>query len=274
MIRKLTGFTVVALLAAFSLSAQTADEVVSKYLAARGGVDKIKSVKSERITGTISFGADTEGPFLVERQRPLKMYMQMSVSGQTFIRSYDGKASGWVYNPFTPNPAVQPMTDSDIRNIGDEADFDGPFVDYKAKGNQIDFVDKEEVLGTSAYKLKLTNKLGIVSFFYFDAATNLLLKWEGDRIIDNKSFPWETLFHDFREVNGLKYPFLIDSDSPGTDLHQRITADKIEVNIPIDAARFGKPTPPTPPSAPAAPASPAEPASPNPPASPQKPGSN
>jgi hypothetical protein len=275
MIRKLLRFSVFALLAATSLSAQTADEVVSKYIAARGGLDKIKSVKSERISGTISFGPETEGPFLVERQRPLKMFMQIIISGQTFIRSYDGKSSGWVYNPFTANPTVQPMTDSDIRNIGDEADFDGPFVDYKAKGNQIEFVDKEEVLGTSAYKLKLTNKLGDVSYFYFDAGTDLILKWEGDRKIDNKAFPWETIFHDFREVNGLKYPFLIDSDSPGTDQHQRITADKIEVNIPIDAARFAKPTPPPTPAAPAVPPSPSQPASPNPPTNPpQKPDSN
>jgi hypothetical protein len=138
------------------------------------------------------------------------------------------------------------MSDADLRNIFDEADFDGPFVDYKSKGNQIEFVDKEEVLGKTAYKLKLTNKHGDVSFFYFDASTNLLLKWEGDRKIEKQNVPWESFFHDFREVNGLKYPFLIESDAPGTEQGQRITAEKIEVNIPIDPSHFGKPNPPAP----------------------------
>lgn len=258
MMRRLFTFIIFALLAT-SLSAQTADEVVSKYLDARGGVEKIKAVKSERVTGTISFGPDAEGPFLVERQRPLKMHMEITLNGQTFIRTYDGKSAGWIYNPFSANPSVEPMSDADLRNIFDEADFDGPFVDYKSKGNQIEFVDKEEILGKTAYKLKLTNKLGDVSFFYFDASTNLLLKWEGDRKIANQNIPWESFFHDFREVNGLKYPFLIESDAPGTEQRQRITAEKIEVNIPIDASRFGKPNPPAPPAPADAPPPPPKP---------------
>lgn len=273
MIRKLLLLAAIAL-AGTSLSAQTADEVIAKYVAARGGIDKIKAVKSERLTGTISFGPEAEGPFLVERLRPLKMYMEITLNGMTLIRSYDGKSTGWIYNPFTSNPSVQAMTDTDLRNIGDEADFDGPFVDYKAKGNKIEFVDKEEVLGKTAYKLKLTNKLGDVSYFYFDADTNLLLKWEGDRKVGTQSFPWESVFHDFREVNGLKYPFLIESDAPGTDQRQKITADKIEVNIAIDAARFGKPNAPPLPATPAAPANPPAPSSDSSAPPPQKPENN
>ena len=273
MIRKLLLLAAVAL-AGTSLSAQSAEDVIAKYVAARGGIDKIKAVKSERLTGTISFGPEAEGPFLVERLRPLKMYMEITLNGMTLIRSYDGKSTGWIYNPFTSNPSVQAMTDADLRNIGDEADFDGPFVDYKAKGNKIEFVDKEEVLGKTAYKLKLTNKLGDVSYFYFDADSNLLLKWEGDRKVGTQSFPWESVFHDFREVNGLKYPFLIESDAPGTDQRQKITADKIEVNIPIDAARFGKPNAPPLPATPAAPANPPARSSDSSAPPPQKPDNN
>ena len=234
------------LLVSTSLSAQSVDDIISSYIAARGGLDKIKSVKTERVSGMISFGPDADGPFIVERMRPLKLHMEITINGQTLIRVYDGKAAGWVYNPFTPNPAVVPMSQYDLTNIFDEADFDGPFVDYKDKGNKIEFVDKQQILGKSAYKLKLTNKTGDVSFFYFDATNSLLLKWEGTRKINEKDVPWESFFHDFREVNGLKYPFLIESDAPGTDQTQRITAEKIEVNIPLEDSRFGKPNPPAP----------------------------
>ncbi len=249
------------LLSASSLCAQTVDDIIAKYIVARGGMDKIKAVKTERVSGSISFGPDTQGPFFIERKRPLKLHMEITVNGQTLIRTYDGKAAGWIYNPFKPNPSVEPMSEFDLQNIFDEADFDGPFVDYQAKGNTIEFVDKEELQGKPAYKLKLTNKNGDVSFFYFDPATSLLLKWEGTRKIEGKDVPWESFFHDFREVNGLKYPFLIESDAPGTNQTQRIAAEKIEVNIPLDDARFEKPEPPAPPPAPAAPAQ--EPAKPN-----------
>src|SRR5580692_1436899 len=109
-------------------SAQTADEIINKYIAARGGLAKIHAVQSERVTGTISFGPGAEGPFMVERKRPLKMHMEITVAGKTLIRTYDGKSSGWVYNPFGPNPSVAAMTDADLRGVFDEADFEGPFV--------------------------------------------------------------------------------------------------------------------------------------------------
>lgn len=247
MFRKL--LIVVALVVfAIPVCAQSVDEIISNYVVARGGLVKIKSIDSERVSGKISFGADVDGPFVVERKRPLKMHMEIVLNGQTVIRVYDGKSAGWIYNPFTPNPSVQPMGDSDLQNILEEADFDGPFVDYKTKGNQIELVDKVEILGKPAYKLKLTNKAVDVSFFYFDASTALLLKWEGNRRINGKDVPWESFFHDFREVNGLKYPFLIESDAPGTNETQRITAEKIEVNLAMPDSLFEKPNPPAPPA--------------------------
>jgi hypothetical protein len=240
----------VLLLLPWDVPAQTADEIVTKYLAARGGRDNIKAVRSERVTGAISFGPGADGSFLVERERPLKMHMEVSLNGATVIRVYDGKSSGWIYNPFAGNPAVQPMTEADLRNILDEADFEGPFVDYKEKVNQLEFSGKTDVDDKPAYKLKLTNKNGDVSYFSFDATTYMLVRWQGTRKVDGKDQPSESFFRDFREVQGLKYPFLIESRAPGTDQSQKIVADKIEVNIPIDAAHFAKPNPP-PPSAPA-----------------------
>jgi len=241
--RKTMLFVALTLLAR-ALPAQTADEIINNYVEARGGLAKIKEVKTQRVTGTVSFGPGAEGPFLVEHERPLKLHTELTINDQTLIRSYNGKNQGWIYNPFTPNPSVLPMSGTDLVAILDEADFDGPFVDYKSKGNQIEFIDKEEVLGKTAYKIKLTSKAGDQGSFFFDVSTHLLLKWEGTRKIADQDVPWEEVFLDFRDVNGLKYAFLIESGSPGTDQMQKITAEKIEVNMPIDEAHFGKPSPP------------------------------
>jgi outer membrane lipoprotein-sorting protein len=248
----LSLFAAIALFPACAM-AQTADETIAKYLTARGGLAKIKAVQSERVSGTISFGPGADGPFFVDRKRPLKMHMEITIGTNLLIRAYDGKA-GWIYNPFPPTPGLQPMSDTDLRNIADEADFEGPFVDYKAKGNKMEAAGKEDVDGKQCNKIKMTNKNGETSYFLFDVATGLLSKWEGDRQVGDKVVPWESHFRDFREVDGLKYPFLIESNATGTDLIQRISADKIEVNIPMDEALFGKPNVPAPP--PAAPAKP------------------
>ncbi len=252
-------FAVAFLLVPRLLCAQTADDVINAYLKARGGLAKIRAVQSERVSGTLSFGPAIEGPFFVERKRPLKMHMEMKLNGQTLIRVYDGKSAGWLYNPFLPNAAVQPMTPADIRGIAEEADFEGPFIDYKAKGNQIEFAGKDEVDGKPAQKLKLTSKDGDVGYFFFDASTGLILKWQGTRRNGDKDVPWETHFRDFRDVQGLKYPFLVESGAVGSDQTQKIIANKIEINIPLSDSQFAEPKAPAPHTTPPAPADPAQP---------------
>jgi outer membrane lipoprotein-sorting protein len=231
--------------------AQTADEIVKKALDARGGAEKIKNVQAERVTGSISFGPGAEGVFVVELKRPHKMHMEISIEGQKLVRIYDGKGAGWTINPFAPNRDVQPMSDEDLKSISDESDFDGPLVDYKAKGNQIELVGKENLDDKPVYRLKLTNKNGDVRFYLFDASSFFLVKWEGIRKAENKDIPWESFFSDYREVQGLKYAFKIDSGSPGTDLKQSLTAEKIELNPEIDESHFTKPPPAEPSAAPA-----------------------
>jgi len=245
-------------------AAQTADEIVKKALDARGGVAKLKAVQSERITGRITFAHGEEGVFVVELKRPLKMHVEISVEGQKIIRVYDGKSSGWMINPFLEAKDAQPMSSEDLKNISDESDFDGPLVDYKSKGNQIELVGKESLDDKPVYRLKLTNKNGEARFYFLDAASFFVVKWQGMRKTGEQELPWESYFSDFQEVHGLKFPFRIDQGSPGTELMQTLTAEKIEIDPQIDDSRFAKPVPMDLPAAPAPPA-PAAPSAPNPP---------
>jgi outer membrane lipoprotein-sorting protein len=233
------------LLLPLAASAQTAEEIVKKALDARGGVEKIKAVQAERVSGQVSFSRGMTGTFVVELKRPLKMHTEITVEGQKIIRVYDGKSTGWMINPFLENKDVQPLPPEDLKNISDESDFDGPLVDDKP-----------------VYRLKLTSKNGDVRFYFFDASSFLLLKWEGIRKTGEEELPWESFFSDYHEVQGLKYPFRIDQGSPGTEFKQTLTAEKIEINPPIDNSRFAKPVAESAPAA-ASPSSPA-PASPPP----------
>ncbi|MGA2418688.1 MAG: hypothetical protein ABSG69_01280 [Candidatus Acidiferrum sp.] len=239
------GVAFLALLGLASLTprcaAQTPDEIVAKVLAARGGAEKIKAIRSQRITGKISFGPDAEGPFSVEFVRPSKMHMEITINGQIIIRVYDGK-SGWVLNPFSPNKDVQPMDADELLHISDEADFDGPLLDYQSKGNQIELLGKDELDGKQVFKLRLTTKIGDARTYFFDASTFLLMKWEGQRTTEGHEIPIETFFSDYREVNGLKFAFEIDSDSPGSAQQQKITIENIAIDAKIDNARFAKPS--------------------------------
>lgn len=240
------SFVVLSLLPIYA-AAQTADDIITKVYIARGGLDGIQAVDSQRISGTIAFG-QVSGPFMVELKRPLKMHMQLTVQNMTMVRVYDGK-SGWANNPFNGKMNPDAMSDEELKNINEEADFDGPLVDYKRKGNKVELVGKDKLNGKDVWRLKLTTKSGDVRYYLYDAASFLLLKWEGKRKYAGQELPVETYFTDYRDVNGLKFPFELDSGNSGSDINQKISIDKIELNPDIDDSEFQKPPAPAAPPA-------------------------
>jgi outer membrane lipoprotein-sorting protein len=236
-------------------SAQTADEILAKVLTARGGRDKLRAIKSERVSGQISFG-DVSGPFVLELERPLKMHMQLTIQDRTMVRVYDGKGQGWANNPFTGKADPETMSEDELKNITEESDFDGPLVDYKSKGNKVELVGKDKFNDKDVWRLKLTTKNGDMRSYLFDANSFLLLKWEGKRKQDGQEFPVESYFSDYRDVGGLKFAFGIDSGSSATEIAQKIRIEKIELNPELNDAEFSKPPTPMQPSSTPNPAQP------------------
>ena len=224
-------------------SAQTVEEIVAKVIVARGGAAKLRAVRAERVSGKISFG-DVTGPFVVELKRPLKMHMQLTIQNQTMVRVYDGKSQGWANNPFAGKMNPDPMTEDELKNITEESDFDGPLLDYKSKGNQVELVGKDKFNDKDVWRVKMATKNGDVRFYLFDASSYDLLKWEGKRKYENQELPVESYFSDYRDVGGLRFAFGIDSGSSPTELSQKIRIEKIELNPEINEAEFGKPATP------------------------------
>ena len=234
-------------------AAQTAEEIVKKALDARGGIEKIKAVQSERITARLTSGQGVEASVILELKRPHKMYSEITVGDQKIIRVYDGKSEGWSINPFAESKDVQPMSADDLKEAPDESDMDGPLVDYKSKGSQIEFVGKEDLDGKPVYRLKLTSKNGDVRSYFLDASSFLTVKWESIRKVQEKDLPWESTLSDYREIQGLKFPFKIEQGSPGTEFKQGLTIEKIEIDPKIDESHFTKPVALEAPAAPATP---------------------
>jgi len=218
--------------------AQTVDEMIAKVIAAQGGLEKIKAVETERLVGRIALGPDVEGPFMVELKRPNKMHMEIKIQEMTLSRTYDGK-SGWLVNPLDGKVDPTPMSAEDLKSASEQADFDGPFVDYKAKGNQIELVGKEDVGGKSAHKLKVTFKNGDVHLYYVDANSFLKVKWESQRMVNGSPITVQSFFSDYRQVNGLMFPFRIQSESRGSPQKQEMVLASVEVNATVDDSHFG-----------------------------------
>ena len=228
-----------ALLAAAPSFAQTpsADDLVAKNLAARGGQEKLQSLNTMKITGDVSFqGMDM--PMTLLTKRPNKMRQELTMQGQAMVQAFDG-ATVWVSNPML-GPGAQPIEGAQADALKTQALFDGPLVGYKERGDTLEVVGQAEVDGAKAWKLKLSRKDGRAMYILLDAETGLERQWSMTMEQNGLSMELDTIIGDYQPVDGIQVArsmrTMMDGKPMGT-----VKITSVEHNVPIDDAVFVMP---------------------------------
>jgi hypothetical protein len=232
-------------LVAVALQAQTADDYIAKYVAAVGGADKIGAVTSLKRSGKFIGGGGFEAPFTQENKRPKMVRQEFTIQGLVGVNAYDG-TTGWKIEPWGGKKDPETLGEDEMKSIIEEADFDGPLVGYREKGNTVEYVGLEPVEGTDAVKLKVTVPNGDVYHYYMDTDYNVPIKIETKRMIRGAEREFETILGDYKEVNGWYLPFSYEVGAKGSPFRQTVAFETIEANLPIDDSRFAKPAVPAP----------------------------
>ena len=232
-----------AALLALPVAAQTPDEIIAKFIKTTGGMDKIAAVTTLRRTGKFNGGGGFEAGLLWENKRPQKDREEFQLQGMAGITAYDGHR-GWKIEPWEGKKDAEPLGEEELKSIIDDADFDGPLVNYQAKGNKVEYAGMEPVEGTDAYKLKVTKKDGDVLYYFMDTDYFVPIKIETQRMVRGEQREYETSIGDYKEVNGWYLPYSFETNVKGRSNKQKVTFDKIEANAPIADARFEPPPPP------------------------------
>src|SRR5246500_2948146 len=178
MFRIVSTIIAVACVALFSVvaSAQSVDDVIANNIKARGGLEKIKAVRSVRTTSKLSQGS-FRAAYVQENKRPDRVREEAIIQGLAQVQAYDGKV-GWQISPFGGRKDPELMSQDDTKTLMVDADIDGPLVDYKQKGHKAELVGHDSVEGTDCYKVKLSLKNGDVRYYFLDSDSFLELKLE------------------------------------------------------------------------------------------------
>jgi outer membrane lipoprotein-sorting protein len=241
MIRRILTL-VFSLAVAFCLeaSAQTVDDIIKKNIEAHGGLQKIKAVKSVKVTGKFlptDLGQDI--PLVVQQKRPNLVRVDATFQGKTQTQAYDG-TTGWKIDPFQGSPEPEKVAGEDLKDIQEQSDMDGSMVDYKEKGNTVELIGKEELEGTPVYKIKLTLRNGDVRYIYIDAENYLELKITSKRQTPGGEIELDNYMSNYKSVNGVLMAHSIENKVKGQTV-STITFDKVEMDVPIDDALFKMP---------------------------------
>jgi outer membrane lipoprotein-sorting protein len=240
MTRKTFAWLLAAGLISAAAWAQTADEIIAKHEKAMGGKDKIKAVQSERVTGKMVMGQGMEAPFTMEMARPNKMRMEFTFQGMTGVQAFDGK-TGWSVMPFMGKTDPEAAPEEETKKMQEQASMDGLLMDYKDFGRTVELMGKEELEGTPVYKLKVTQKSGDVAYLYIDAEQFMLLKQTGKTKVRGQEVESETVFGDFKTIDGLVFPYSIEQKALGMPGGMTMTVSKIELNPGVPDSRFTMP---------------------------------
>jgi len=240
MVRRLLVGCGLAALVAMPAAAQTVDDIIAKSNDAKGGLAKQRAVQSVRMTGRMTVGPGIEAPVVLEIKRPKSMRIDIAVQGMTITQAYDG-TTGWMLNPLSGRTDPEVLPPDALKSVEEQADIDGPLIDYKAKGHTVELVGKEKVEGTDCYKIKVALKNGDIRTYFIDAESFLDIKVESRTMIRGTEQLGDTLAGDWKEVGGLLFPHSIDSGQPGAPVRQKLTIEKIELNVPLDDVRFAMP---------------------------------
>ena len=220
----------------------TVDDIVARYVAARGGLSKIRSIQTLRQTGYVTAGADRKALVTRELKRPSRARFEFTVQGVTAVYLSDGK-HGWQVSPFDGVLEPEPLSGEVVQEAAEQADIEGPLVDWKAKGHRVELEGRETVGGREAYKLELTLASGAVRHEYIDVESAALVRTDSTRQVRGRAVELQTTFSDYKKTGGVLFPRLIEVEAAGRPQRLRIVVEKIEVNPPLDDARFEVPPP-------------------------------
>jgi hypothetical protein len=229
----------VACLSVFSV-AQTADELINKNIQAKGGLEKMKAITSVRMTGKFDGGGGFTASVGQENKRPNLVRETLSLQGMTAVTAYDG-TTGWRISPFGGRKDPQLMGEDAVRDVLLDADFDGPLVDYKEKGNTVEYLGHDTVDGDDALRLKVTLKNGDIIYYFLDPDTSLEIRKEVQEFIRGSVRESVVELGSYRAVNGVMFPFSISQGTKEDPRAQTTTVEKMEVNVPIPEVDFALP---------------------------------
>ncbi|MFN8246215.1 MAG: hypothetical protein U0T56_07530 [Ferruginibacter sp.] len=211
--------------------AQTVDDVVNSHITAMGGKEKLESLKSVRMTGSMSTqGVDIS--MTMTRSHLIGFRLDMDIMGSSNYQMLNA-TEGWVFMPVMGMTEPKKMEDDQYKSASSQLDIQGALLNYKDKGTTIELLGKDKVDNAEAYKLKLTLKSGKVVTYFLDAKTYFLIKTASKQNVQGEEMDMETTFADFKQnADGFWFPYST------TSMQGTITFDKIETNVKVEDSLF------------------------------------
>lgn len=216
--------------------AQTADELMDKSIAAMGGADKLKNLKTAYNEGSIQVQGQ-EFPIKIWKVQHEAMRMEFDIMGTNNIQVVT-KGGGWSLMPIQGQTDPTPLDSAKAKVMQPQLSINGDIFEYKTEGKKIESLGKENIDGVEAYKLKITSKDGVEAIAYLDPTSFYLIRTKNTVNVQGNTMDVTVKLRDYKKTeDGYAYPSVIEETNSG----MTILITKAEYNKPIDDSIFKMP---------------------------------
>jgi hypothetical protein len=206
-------------------------QILDHYVQATGGADALMKITSRTVKGS-RIGADgVLVPEEVYQKAPDKLLTVTSYPNAVFSNGYNGTA-GWAHSS---REGATPLPDQLLAQLKRDAVF---YKELKTEDlySSLTVIGRASVRDADAYVIQAKPADGPVEKLFFDVRTGLLVRRYTESDTPLGKLPLQIDYEDYREVDGIKQPFLIHWSFPGRIWGRKI--DEIKQNVPLDDAKF------------------------------------
>ena len=197
-------------------AALDADQIIARNVAARGGLERLRSLQSLRLTGRLHIpGGNLDITVLRVVQRGGSVRREFTLQGLTAVTAYDG-AQAWKIDPFQGRKDPELMSADEAKGLILLGDLDSPLVDYRVKGHSAEYLGLEDVDGTPAFKLRLHLKSGDELLYFIDPDTNMIVRAVQKLTVRGVEQEGETDYGEYERVAGVYLPMSEQSGAKGS----------------------------------------------------------
>lgn len=224
------------------ISAQDAQAqaVLNKHLRLRGGIERLKALKSIRMRGwQLLLPSEAGIPWRMEQARPNRFREEITVQGMVEVHTFNG-SEGWVLIPWGKDRAPKAMPQEQVDYLKEGA-FDDPWIAALEHPQDLHFRGASRFNGVAVWEVQWSLGAGDDLIGQFDQATGLeIMRERVHREMDNEikirteSQLWQT-------VNGIAFPYIVTRRAVGRGGRVKVQLEAIELDPVLPESRFGRP---------------------------------
>lgn len=225
------GLVIIPLVMVQSVHAQTADDIIDKYINALGGKEKLLSLNSVKMTGSLSIQG-TDVSLTVTKLNNVGSRTDIEVMGTSNYQIVTA-TKGFSFMPVQGMSAPTDMTEEIFKSSQTQLDIQSALLNYKDKGSTVELAGTEKVGDEDNYKLKVTFKNGVVTTYFIGSKNYKLNKSSGMRSMNGAEMEVTTSFSNYKQnADGFWFAYTYLS------MQGEINFDKIDTNVKVDESIF------------------------------------